>query len=86
MPHLTLKATPHKPSARRVVLVVPKMVVKKATQRNLIKRRIRAILEPLLHDDAARDFVVIARRGIEGLVFSELKNELLAEADRYYKK
>ena len=83
--YFTLKVISHKPSSRRVVCVVPKTAVKKAVKRNLIKRRIRAILEPLLRT-TPDDFVVVTRKGIEGVVFGELRRDLLAAADRLKNK
>ncbi len=85
MPHLTLKLIPHTPSSRRVVCVIPKTVVKKAVRRNLIKRRIRAIVVPLLVG-ASHDCVVIARKGIDAITFQELQRELGAAMDHPHKK
>ncbi len=76
MSNLVVKTKPRGSQARRLFLAVGKAVAKKAVARNLLKRRLRAIMKPLLKDEN-RDFLVIARPGAAEASFRELKNEIM---------
>jgi len=56
-------------------IVLGKSVVKKAAHRNLLKRRIRAVLRPIV-GDARSGFVIIVRPGANHLTFEQIKEEL----------
>jgi len=56
-------------------LVLGKAVAKRATERNLLKRRIRAVLRPIV-GDARSGFVIIVRPGANHLTFEQIKEEL----------
>lgn len=62
--------------APELVVVVGKTVAKKAATRNLIKRRVRAILHPFLETPMC-SYKVIIGKGAATLSFAELRKELL---------
>ena len=76
-----LKVVARTAGDRRAVISVSKRVLKSAAARNLIKRRIRVILQPLL-SQAVGKLVVTVRQDAAHLSFQELKQELLREAKR----
>jgi len=57
-------------------VVVGKVVSKKATERNRIKRKLRYILRPLIKD-LNYDIVIIAKKGIVSAKFKDVKSEIL---------
>ena len=61
-----------------VTVVVSKKVFKKATERNLFKRRVRSILIPLSKRFKV-ELWVTAKPSAAGLSFSELKDEIFAQ-------
>ncbi len=58
-----------------MVLVVPKKAVKTAVVRNLLRRRLRAILKEFL--DPTQSLKVFVSAGSDKLTFKELKEGLL---------
>ncbi|MCL4399725.1 ribonuclease P protein component [Patescibacteria group bacterium] len=56
------------------IIAVGKSVSKKATERNLIKRRIRAVLRSAKNSPAS--LFVVAKPGVLSLNFNELKKEI----------
>ena len=58
-----------------MVLVVPKKAVKTAVARNLLRRRLRAILKEFL--DPTQSLKVFVSAGSDKLTFKELKEGLL---------
>lgn len=58
----------------RPVIVISKKVSKKATGRNLLRRRIRAIVRPFAAENSS--FFIIAKPGALDLSFKELQNEI----------
>ncbi|MBI4034258.1 MAG: ribonuclease P protein component [Candidatus Brennerbacteria bacterium] len=56
-------------------IVVGKAAVKGAVPRNLLKRRIRAIMRPAIRDSRA-GFVIIVKPGAADLTYKELQKEL----------
>ncbi|WP_090368004.1 ribonuclease P protein component [Ferrimonas sediminum] len=66
-PHLTLLAIPNELSHPRLGLTVAKKHVKKACQRNRIKRIVRDDFRRHQHDLPAVDIVAIAKRGVDEL-------------------
>lgn len=74
---ITLKKSISKTSKDRCVIIVGKNVEKKAVGRNKIKRRLRAILHPLLAGDRKKQGVrIVARPGIGAVTFQALKQEV----------
>ncbi|MFA5270017.1 MAG: ribonuclease P protein component [Patescibacteria group bacterium] len=72
-PAFTLKYPPARDAARRIRIVVSAKVAKKATQRNLIKRRLRHIWQsigsgPLPH--------IYVKKAALTMTFAQLKSEL----------
>ncbi|MDP3724969.1 MAG: ribonuclease P protein component [Nanoarchaeota archaeon] len=64
-----------KETGRRLTVVVGTKVSKKATERNKIRRRVRAIMRDKKKDEG-KEYVVIAHPGAKTLSFQELKNEI----------
>ncbi len=80
-PAVLIRVVMHAPGERRAVISISKKILKSAAARNLIKRRIRVILQPLL-PRATGKLVVTVKRNATPLSFGELKKELLREAER----
>lgn len=72
-PHFSVSYSTIQPFGGSAV-VVPKKVVKKAVNRHLLKRRMRAILLP--HSSSSRVLVVYAKAGASKLPFGEIEREL----------
>lgn len=62
--------------ARRFVVSVSKKVLKKAVDRNLVKRRFRAILLPFVKKNKNRTIMIIAKQGILETSFRDLKDQI----------
>ena len=75
MPSFVIKTNPRGPQRKPLVVVIGTRVSKKATERNLLRRRIKAIMQPIVRK-LERDFVVIVKPGAERLTYQELKNEI----------
>ncbi len=61
---------------RRFAVIVSTKISKKATERNLLKRRLRELLK--VSSDklpTSYDFVLYTKKGIQNLSFQELKKE-----------
>ncbi len=71
-PHLTLLAIANDVNHPRLGLTVAKKHVKKACQRNRIKRLTRDSFRRRQHDLPNVDIVVIAKKGIDGLDNAEI--------------
>ena len=61
-----------------MTVVVGKNTLKKATERNLMKRRIRAILLPI-SKKTKTSFRVMARPAAAKLTFAEIKKDVLSQ-------
>jgi len=61
---------------KSVTVIVGKSVAKKAVERNRLKRRIRAIVHPLVKK-SAKNYVIIAQPGSAKASFNELREEIL---------
>jgi ribonuclease P protein component len=59
----------------RLFFIIPKSDFKKATIRNLLRRRIRVIMREFLKN-RNYEYTIIVRRGAEKLLFLELKKEI----------
>ena len=78
-PLLDLYSNPVKSGQKsRVYIVVGVAVSKKAVDRNLIKRRIRAVLRDLSMDGSIRVIKIIAKPAILGAKFPEIKRAIEA--------
>ncbi len=75
MSNLVVRVKPRGSQAKRLFLAVGTAVSKKAVVRNLLKRRLRAVMRPILKDNK-EDFLVIAKPGAQLLTFAELKEEV----------
>ncbi|CAM3503490.1 ribonuclease P protein component [Shewanella pealeana] len=71
---ITLLAIPNSEQHPRLGLTVAKRYVKKANQRNRIKRIIRDNFRLHQHDLPAVDIVVLVRNGVLDMENAELKN------------
>lgn len=65
------------PQKEQIVVLVGKNVSKKATQRNLLKRRIKAIMRSIIKG-AGKDneFLIVVKPEARQLTFKELKEEI----------
>ncbi|HXF44236.1 MAG TPA: ribonuclease P protein component [Candidatus Paceibacterota bacterium] len=59
-----------------MVISIGKGVARKAVTRNLLKRRIRAVMRPILKEKEGY-FSVIARPGAAEATFADIKREIL---------
>ncbi len=75
---LTIKTNPRGFQKKPLIVVVGKAVSKKAVMRNLVKRRISALVRPLL-PFGDRNITIIARSGAAEATNEELKLELYAQ-------
>ena len=81
--HGTLFSLGIAPAANvRAACVVSKKVSPRAVGRNLIKRRARAILSPLLPDLPAAHYVFYAKKEALHADFSSIKNDLSKMCER----
>lgn len=82
---LFLKHTSNRSKESRCGIVVSQKVSKKATVRNKIKRRIRAVISQKLQEiKKGRDFVLVALPGLETEGFGEIEetiNKLIKKAN-----
>lgn len=60
----------------KCAVVVSKKVAVKATDRNLIKRRVRGILLPLMSKAAPAGVMLIAKKGASGASFQDLSTDV----------
>lgn len=60
--------------SRKSVIVVSKKVAPKASDRNLMRRRIRSVIHPF--EGKGSRFFVVAKPGVFGLSFKELQKEV----------
>lgn len=58
----------------RLAIIVSQKVAKKATERNLLRRRLKEIVRPLLVHFSNIDLILITRPGITDKKFAELKD------------
>jgi ribonuclease P protein component len=79
-PELTIKT---KPGAEKgaVSVVVGKSTLKKATERNLLRRRIKSILSPYAAESKV-SIVVIVKKIQKETNFSDLKEKILSLIDK----
>ena len=63
-----------KETGRPLTVIVGLKVSPKATERNKIKRRVRAIMQ--IHKKENKEYVVIAHPGVAALPFQELKIQI----------
>ncbi len=68
--HLTFKTDTTINSSFMVVVIVGKKIIKKAVNRNLLKRRLREIFK-----DSPTKGIVYTKKGIENLTYKELKEQ-----------
>jgi ribonuclease P protein component len=76
-----IKTKPLGCDVKPVAVSVGKNVFKKASGRNLIKRRVRAILYPISKQEK-KSFLVIVKSPVTGKTFGEIKEELIKQIPR----
>ena len=64
-------------NSNRLFFIIPKSAVLKASARNRIKRRARAVLTPFLLKKSGYGYTVVIRRGAENLAFEDFKAQIL---------
>jgi len=74
--YLVLKRKPSVSRKPRVLVGVAKSVSKKAVGRNKLKRRIKAVCQPIAKSEG-KDFFVIAKPGAGELSFKALKKQII---------
>lgn len=74
--YLEIKIKPKRSLKKPIMIIIFKNFSKKAVERNLIKRRIRAILRPLIKNN---DFLVFVRPAAKNLNFLMLKKEIFKQ-------
>ena len=72
-PLVTVRRYPKGTRIRSVIVVVGKRVASLATERNLIKRRLRAIAREL---PVGRDYTLVAHPGAGDVGYEELKRHV----------
>lgn len=78
LPQLTIKYSINQDKQIKFGLVVSNKVDKRATQRNLLKRRLREAHRSLLNDiKPGYNLLIIAKKSALELSFAELKKQLL---------
>ena len=75
MTRLIIKKRKPKPSKRSLIVTVSTKVAKNATERNRIKRRIRAIMAPIIKRTGTA-YTIIAKPEAKAATFEELKTEI----------
>ncbi|MEK9194650.1 MAG: ribonuclease P protein component [Patescibacteria group bacterium] len=74
MPLLVVKKQPFSQKRKKPIIIVSKKILKKASQRNLLKRRMRAILTPLFKKrEHGQGYKIILGRDVLKTPFKELK-------------
>ena len=74
---LRIKWIPGREGASKATVVVPLSFDKRATKRNRIKRQLREVLRPILHQlPLATNLMIYVGKGASGRKFQELRNEL----------
>lgn len=73
MAFFVIKRAPKEPGTLKVVL--GKNIAKKSATRNLLKRRVRAVIRPMV-GKSEPGFVVIAKPGAADKTYKELRKEL----------
>jgi ribonuclease P protein component len=74
--NLIIKTGPSRQGGKAVSVLVGKNVFGSAVKRNLLKRRIRAILTPLVRGTGSK-FIIIAKPSSASASFKEIKEEIL---------
>lgn len=74
MLHFSLRTSPA--DRPKLIISVSKKTAKKAVTRNLVKRRVRAVVRPLLPKLTPKTYLLVARPGAENLKGALLKQEL----------
>jgi len=78
-PFLVIKHLPSSTPFTRIGIIISSKIVKKAVDRNKLKRRLKAALSPYLNNiRPSKDILIIARHPIKNLSFSQLQKNLPA--------
>jgi len=77
-PCLILRYKISKTPEKRFTIVISKNIIKKATNRNLLRRRVYSIIQKNLTSVKNGVFgIFLAKKGVEKLKFIELKEEII---------
>lgn len=80
MSFVVVKKKPGGSQEKPLFIVLKKAEYKKATKRNLIRRRIKSIMNPLVAKrEKNNHYCVIVKPGADMVSFQELKNEILRQ-------
>lgn len=82
---MLLKISPQRLSSGKLTIVVSAKFFKKAVTRNLLKRRIRAILRPFLKEISSGILVRLGP-GADRASFRDLREEAQKEIKNFFKK
>jgi len=64
-----------------LIVSVSAKIIKKATERNFLKRRIRAIMRPIIKKTKT-DYMIIVKKEAMDTAFSELEREITAQTNK----
>ena len=76
---IELRRAPRDSGARKLSIAVPKGLVPRAVDRNLLRRRIRAALSAATKDSGVLYIVVVRQKAALSLPFQDLRSELLRQ-------
>ncbi len=72
-----VKTKPRGFQKKPLIISLSKKNIKKATERNLLKRRIRTIMRPVLNNSKL-DYTIIVKKEAANMRFGEIKKEILS--------
>ncbi len=75
MPPVIIRIKQAGTQKKPLVIAIGKKISKKATERNLLKRRIKAIMQPIIKG-SGHDFIITVKPEAINLTYRELKKEL----------
>ena len=73
---IELRRAPRGSGARKLSIVVPKSIAPRAVDRNLLRRRIRAVLSAAIKDSGTSYNVIVRQKAALSLPFQDLCSEL----------
>ncbi len=76
-----VKIRPRGFQKKPLIVSVGVKAVKKATGRNLLKRRIRAIMRPIIKKTRT-DYMIVVKKEAAEIGFSELEREITAQINK----
>lgn len=76
MPQIVVKKVKKEIQEKSLFIAVSKAAVPSAVKRNLLKRRIRAIIRPFV-ERGGNNFFVVVKKGADMVSFEDLKREIV---------